>query len=184
MKTLLFLLSVLSWTICFSQHKKPPVIELLKSNSSDNTIFSEDYEILTYNFRDSIKSFNKITTFEKDNLKLPLLEENKVQYLIYHDEMDLLIPKKGSIISIRIEDKKNENQYMTILIRLSYNMNFGDILSLNNLEFIEGNYFYDMCLQNSQFSISESNLIDLSNVRNHKINNKKLRKLMKRNKCN
>ena len=89
MKTLLFLLSVLSWTICFSQHKKPPVIELLKSNSSDYTIFSEDYEILTYNFRDSIKSFNKITTFEKDNLKLPLLEENKVQYLIYHDEMDL-----------------------------------------------------------------------------------------------
>jgi hypothetical protein len=101
---------------------------------------------------------------------------------------------KNEIIALNIFKIKDES-VMTIFIKTSFDLDFGEKLYLKNLKFIEGNYYIDLqeLIKNGNNTILNKYQIgpdtyggyyafekemDLSNIKKYKINNKELDKII------
>jgi hypothetical protein len=144
------------------------------------------FEFSTFNFKDSlqVERGNKFD-WEKEIL-ISSLNNNTASIFIYSES--LAIPYKGSIIRLSIGNKYSK-KIMNIFIRVSYDIGYGDFITLKHLRFYPGNYFFDMCGGlSSEYKIpaQSSTLtrsIDLTRIRGCTISLKKLNNIIKSSFC-
>ena len=88
--------------------------------------------------------------------------------------------RNGVIYALRITEKRSKEE-MRIYFRSCGDIIFSEEVVLMGLTFIPGIYFYDMLSSRKVFEIPcEKILIDIENIKTHKISFKKLKRLIKK----
>jgi hypothetical protein len=144
------------------------------------------FEFSTFNFRDSMQAEqgNKFN-WEKERL-ISNITGNSVDIYIYSES--LAIPYKGSLVRLSLTNKYSKKS-MNIFIRLAYDIGYGERISLLNLRFYPGDYFWDMCKplpahNNSRTpGASDKKSIDLMKIKYNKTTLKKLNTIIKDRSC-
>ncbi|MCT8341261.1 hypothetical protein MG296_14435 [Flavobacteriaceae bacterium TK19130] len=149
-----------------------------KGISKDSIDLSDNFEIRTYVYRENInpnshKSLKPLTfKFSKEDKILVPISDYR--------------PGRKDITLISIK-RKNTNDFLNIYIRFCNLLDFGEIVSLDNLEFTNGNFFYDMCKSRPKFEIecqeSYNSKVDLTKIKAHRISIKRLNRIMNMKIC-
>jgi hypothetical protein len=147
--------------------------------------FSPDLKEVTTNYTFSSFTTNDIIYFNSNMLKKINQDRVWLKEGYFYFSICCKIPKKSEIIVLKIFENRTKKS-MLLFIRCSYNFDWGEYLEINNLNFYEGNYFFDMCNSKKKFRIngeSENSVIDCENLNNHLICLKKLKRLIKKYDC-
>ncbi|MBL7725723.1 MAG: hypothetical protein JNK27_16380 [Chitinophagaceae bacterium] len=80
----------------------------------------------------------------------------------------------GSVYGIRITKKSNSEE-MRIFFRACKHIRFGEEISIGNLKFSKGIFFYDMLASGEKYKVACGNEINLTDTAKHRIRFKKLR---------
>ncbi len=220
MRLILFCFLSLSNT-CLSQHRFPPFLDIfyrLQVIEKDSLL--QNYRIRVENIEKGI-SLRKVKEIQLKNERNAILNDSFYKKLKswrlrhnrdsgYNDSTYLHVylnrenpdvhksfPLKGSIICLFMKNKKT-NAEMNIYIRICDDLKFGDEITISRLEFVEGNYFYDMCASIGPYKTELShslcfdepkpfflliNYLEITDYSKHKITLRELRRIRRRNKC-
>ncbi len=148
------------------------------------------------NFKDDEDRYNGISNELKD-IYLTLVEKDSIHNAKRNARTTFGFPKKGYLIGLYIKEVKT-NGIMRIYIRICNDLWYRQKIYIKNLQFNEGNYFYDMCTSIKQYEINYNYLcpdkilkknygvdphLDLEKYTYHKISIKKLNRIIKKYKC-
>lgn len=199
MKNVIVIITFIVSTSAFSQ-EPPPLIKFnFKTLATDTIQLFEQYEFRTFVYKEEVSSVKN----KHLDLKRYAIEKNgetviqnvfkyeRGNFNITNDLLSFFIngtrPNKNDIILLSIRDIKS-GKYSNIYIRSCYLLDFGEEVTLKNLLFKKGNYFYDMCKSKEQFEIScQGNYdtkISLENMKKHKTSLRSLNRFIKDKNCN
>lgn len=134
--------------------------------------------------------FFKIEYNKLSPIKDYLFNTSKTTYIFKTDEKYLYIytglAEKGEIIQLKIKNKLN-NKIMNIYVKTSQDIGWGDFIEINNLNFVKGNFFFNLNdLTTKSQSIESQNyhnvgILNISTLKKHKIRKRNLKKMVQRN---
>ena len=164
----------------------PPMFKICLS---DIPICEEDISIYSfYSFETAY--FNK-TGYHSFTTNNPIYrQQNKYIYILTGN----FNPKKGDVFRLNISKKKS-GEILSIYIRVSYDLAEGEVIEIKNLEFINGNYWFDMCAEERSYHIKAKEFSIVTSAsgleygfafeysKKNKISNRKLKKFIRINKC-
>jgi hypothetical protein len=163
----------------------PPYFKFAYSKiDSDKDSLLSRYEFTTFIFRDSVYAVNSPELdWEKEMLIWNLDDEFMSMYMYGHE---VRLPQRGDIIMLGLKRKRVEES-MKIFIRVTKNFRYKEEIRLNNLQFKEGTYFFDMCASKKKYKIPEGGTgqteIAIRNVRKRSVSTAKLNELLKQHAC-
>jgi hypothetical protein len=193
---LFFFLSIFSQS--FSQAKMPPLIEIIAENQKMSM------NDLTGSFRytvDNIKSGERKQALSENEVNFKDDPFTRILadriFISLNDSVNKAFPQKGSVIGLYLQNKTT-NEIMRIFIRICKDLYYNVRISLKDLKFIKGSYFYDMCSSEKRYEINYTYLcphrtqknnyginpfLELEDYATHLVTLKKLKKIIKKNKC-
>ncbi|HLN95416.1 MAG TPA: hypothetical protein VK183_07250 [Flavobacterium sp.] len=128
--------------LLFSQEPAPYFKFSVEQLGGDTETFRAQYEVVTSLFREQIDStaFGFSAMHTENQFRAATGREWLV--FIVHRLADP--PQKSNIVSICIRKKKTQ-QCMGLFIRVGQSLDSGEELKLDNLHFSPGNFFIDLC---------------------------------------
>lgn len=166
----------------FSQPSPPPSFKVEYINLSKNKdSLLKKFDFSAFNYKDfaNLQIHNKEEFDHSEHVGY--IDDKNVWIYIYSEKMRI----DGNLFKLSIKNRLT-GQVMSIYIR---NNNLSRATIIENLNFVDGDYFYDFCQfdkkYHGQFKINESKDYSLviSNIRKHKICLKKLNKFLGKYKC-
>lgn len=180
MRNFIYILLFIQSFFCFAQ--EPPAIFKLKYSllDKDSINLIHHFKIDSPSLKYYKKTKNNYLTDEYwENYKDRIRLDEKFMYI----NMGNPFPRKNDIIILNIV--KNNQSTMSILIKINFDLDYGEKLYLKELNFEEGNYFIDLShLNNTSLNDYDKKEIDLSKIKKHRISLENLTKKLSYQNCN
>lgn len=165
-----------------SAQTAPPTLVIDFSKIEVNQDNISNYNISTIVYDDSI-SFGKLRSYckEKKNAKNNTFSfRGNYIYIPFYDE-DCTFIKKVNPNKVIVLSIIKQNHRMNLFIRSDRFIGIDQYLRVENLDFVPGDYFYDMCNKNIDRSMETK--IDFCDIDMHIVTEKELDRLIKKDKC-
>jgi hypothetical protein len=130
--------------------------------------------------------YNKLSPTKNSIIEDYIFNTSKTTYIFKTDEKYLYIytslAEKGEIIQLKIKNKLN-NKIMNIYVKTSQDIGWGDFIEINNLNFVKGDFFFNLNDSTTKSQSIESQnyhnvgILEISTLKKHKISKRKLKKL-------
>jgi hypothetical protein len=160
---------ILSFVACFSYSQEPPAIFKLKYSllNVDANHLTSDYKVDSPSLNNYKKSKNAyLTESYWDNYKDRIRIDNEFVYLY----MGNPFPRENDIIILNLFRK--DDSKMSIFIKINFDLDFGELLYLKDLRFMEGLFFIDLSHSKKKRNNLYNKEINLDHIEVYKIRSK------------
>jgi hypothetical protein len=166
-----YIYTILLFVTCFSYSQEPPAIFKLKYSllNVDAKHLTNEYKIDSPSLNNYKKSKNAyLIESYWNNYKDRIRIDNEFVYLY----MGNPFPRENDIIILNLFRK--DDSKMSIFIKINFDLDFGELLYLKDLRFIEGLFFIDLSHSKNKMNNLYYKEINLDHIEVYKISSKKL----------